>query len=302
MKKVFIGGCDRSGTTFLAGLIADYEGVFMGPESQFKRDLSELEIKSLGLAGVLDFQLSNWRFREWFKDVEVLKNNKLLKENFESYEQFYEALVTIFCDEKFGVKPKVWVDHTPENFEFYDVYVKYFTDVKYVHIYRDGRAIASSLMQLEWGPNTAEAAAKFWLEKLSFPFSVQALHPDQVLLVSYEALVKNTEKELKRIFNFVDVPFVKATRPLRYLPDSTNGQHALVGAKPDEARLSAWVKVLTEKDISIFEKYAGGMLKNLGYELIGTMQPSKYTIAMERCYEILKSVLNSSKYRKKRGI
>ena len=48
---------------------------------------------------------------------------------------------------------KYWVDHTPVNLKFFMHLVKHYERAKFIHIVRDGRAVASSVIPLEWGPN-----------------------------------------------------------------------------------------------------------------------------------------------------
>lgn len=302
MKKVFIGGCDRSGTTFLAGLLSKYQGVVVGPETQFKRDISKADLANFDKNVVLDKFILNWRFGEWFSDMRAIRA-EVARANIGSYEELVDFLVRLFSIEKFGFEPSVWVDHTPENFEFYNIYSTELTDVKYIHIYRDGRAVASSLMSLEWGPNTSEAAAKFWLEKLSYPFAVQSISKDSVLAVSYESLVLNTDKEVNRIIQYCGISSSEYDRDACiFMPGFTLDQHQLVGKEVSSDRINSWESKLDQQAISIFEFYAGGMLELLGYQLVGSEDISKVHQLKDRVYEAIFSQLNKFKYRRKRGI
>jgi hypothetical protein len=244
----------------------------------------------------------NWRFGEWFSDLGTIRA-EVDRASIGSYEELVDFLVTLFSLEKFGFEPKVWVDHTPENFEFYNLYSTELSDVKYIHIYRDGRAVASSLMSLEWGPNTPEAAAKFWLEKLSYPFAIQSMSKSSVLAVSYEELVLNTNKEIDRIIQYCGISSSKYDRDACiFMPGFTLDQHQLVGKDVSADRIRSWESKLDQQDISIFECYSGGMLELLGYQLKGTGGIGKLHLLKDRVYEAVYSQLNKFKYRRRRGI
>lgn len=301
MKKIFIGGCDRSGTTFLAGLLAKYNGVVVGPETQFKRDIKNTNFQKFSSLDLLkDFQ-DNWRFDEWFKSNECLPCHADLVNAYD-YESLLELIVSTFSKNKFGIDAECWVDHTPENFEYFNFYNKHLNDVKYIHIYRDGRAIGASLMNLEWGPNTPEAAAKFWVSKLAYPLAAQVMSPGKVISISYESLVENTDEEMKKIVRFCNIDSLVSNNENIYLPSFTEKQHALVGKKPDVTRLNAWKSRLSNAEIDVFEYYSGGLLEILGYEVSSKNSVSFTYILKDRISEMFLKLVNLNKYKKKRNI
>ena len=59
--------------------------------------------------------------------------------------------------------PRIWVDHTPQNLIHAKLLVDLFPDARMIHIVRDGRAVANSLMRVDRGPNNIEDAANFWV-------------------------------------------------------------------------------------------------------------------------------------------
>ncbi len=301
MQKIFIGGCDRSGTTFLASLLASYKGVIVGPETQFKVNIQPHDLTNFTTERLMNGFSNSWRFKHWFPDFEDVCNRLELFQVM-NYESLIDSLVSIYADQNFGIKAKYWVDHTPNNFEYFDFFEKNLSSVKYIHIYRDGRAVAASLMAREWGPNTPEAAAIYWLTKLSYPFAAQAMQPEKVFTVCYEDLVRNTDYEIQRIITFCDFDSEIVEKKSIILPKFSLNQHSLVNKKPNKQRLDAWKYQMTQSQIAIFNQYAGCMLTILGYKTNCSNRVSVIKIAQDRFLEFIKKHINRRLYKKIRNL
>lgn len=294
MKKVFIGGCDRSGTTFLAGLLSQLPNAIATPESQFK---NELEFNSKDFKQ--DFS-NHWRVANWISKQELQDIDWELDES-----HFYEALVEKYVNFNFPkTKVNLWIDHTPNNLQYSSKYLELWSDIKFIHIIRDGRGVASSLLPLEWGPNSVISAAHFWLEKLSYCFALEALKPEKVLRVKYEDLLENTSDELQRIYDFLSLSNVELGEAKIALPKYTQEQHKLVSKPPNKELAKNWKSKLTEEDIILFEHYASEMLKVLGYTVEGSSKAISRNLKVKMLVKdkVYKYLVNPYFYRKKRGI
>jgi len=161
----------------------------------------------------------------------------------------------------------VWIDHSPQNAQLGRILFEEWPAARLVHLVRDGRAIAASVLPLDWGPNNAVSAAQWWTKALAHGLALEAVFPDRVLRVSYEALVREPELVLRRICEFASLRFDPAMLRgggLR-IPAATAGQHSLVGKPPDPARIDVWRHILTPRQIELFEAEAGQLLPLLGY-------------------------------------
>lgn len=256
MKKVFVGGCDRSGTTLLASMLGCFETAIVTPESQFKLGL---------LAGKMrpSRKRDLWRLKLWGITERQLVE---LESRSASEAELLERLVFRYADQK-GVKPDVWIDHTPNNMYSVPILEGHFDDASYVHIIRDGRAIAASILPLDWGPNSSRQAAGWWVQKVGYGLAARIKIPRKVITVHFEDLIRNPLYELERLCDFLKLDFSQEmlNGSAFNVPAYTKKQHELVGQKPDRSRVSAWRKKLTPREIEIFEYMAGPMLKLLGY-------------------------------------
>jgi hypothetical protein len=104
----------------------------------------------------------------------------------------------------------------------------------------------------------------------------------------YEDLVADAEPVLRRVVEFVDLPWddamldyhrqaeermrevVRELKPLgggTITAEERVRQHELVSKPPSESRVGRWRTDMAEADRREFESIAGRMLRDLGYEL-----------------------------------
>lgn len=265
MKQIFIGGCGRSGTTLLGALLSRKINSIATPESQFKFDFLN-KASEPGLIYLRKLE-NNWRFNNWGL------NYISLEEKLESIIGLKEFLSVIV--KEYGILNEtedfeVWIDHTPNNIDYLIPISSIFPEAKFIHIIRDGRAVAASVIPLPWGPNNILGAADWWIRQLAIGLAAESFfNPDRILRVKYEDLVMNTTKELIRILDFLGlnepIDIIDNKRKMN-LPSFTSEQHKLVNAPPDRNRITSWRSVLTKRQIEIFELKALTLMQYLGYE------------------------------------
>lgn len=295
MKCIFIGGADRSGTTMLASLLSKIDQSVVTPESLFKNEV--LVEQPFCTKIYCDLLENNERFKSWALDITSLK-----KVGHSSFEDFYSDLIDLY-NERRGAQ--YWIDHSPNNL----VYSKWLNDVfsecYFIHIVRDGRAVAQSQVPLEWGSNTYLDASRAWNNKILYGFITQTLFPNKTLLVKYEDLLHNEENEISRIVSFLNNPKIIDLNGIKndFLPEFTKSQHALVGKAPDAIRASAWKGKMTKQNIADFQYYAKDTLNLLDYKLIEIdgFKVTKLHLIKEYLKEIwFKKFVNPKKYTDKR--
>ena len=270
MRPVFIGGCPRSGTTLLGSMLGCNEQSICTPESYFKigllRTFGNTAYSNLNPKLALRYLQKDWRFRIWKLDISDLPS---VHGASISYIQLINWIIKKYSNHINKPEAKVWIDHTPGNLASGSKLAELFATAKFIHIVRDGRAVASSVMPLNWGPNTIANAAHWWLEQVSHGLAAETYwSQDRIIRVSYEQLVREPEHTLKQICVFLDIdysPEMITGRGLK-VPEYTSTQHALVGQKPDINRIDSWETRLTPRQIEIFEGFTFSVLEYLGYE------------------------------------
>jgi hypothetical protein len=275
-RQIFIGGCSRSGTTLLGAMLGAHSECICPPESHFK-------ISVLGACGwdkdAVDVQTAlsliqrHWRFKIWELDIDPTELPE--KALGTSYPRLLGWIVARYAEGLGKSGANIWVDHTPANIGDAPTLLELFPRSKMIHIVRDGRAVAGSIMGLDWGPNTIIKAARWWLDAVAYGLALETLlkeqeeKEDQITRVRYEDLVTTPEETLGRLCDHLGIDYqpqmAKAGgfKPPRY----TASQHTLIGKEPDAGRATRWETQLTVRQIEIFESLAHDFLNYLGYPL-----------------------------------
>lgn len=304
MRPVFIGGCGRSGTTMLGSLLGSHSDCIVTPESQFKIKSIRMLAEGRGdstLGEILEMIHAHPRFKLW--DVRL--------DPAEGLEQASDlASLLIWLTQKYAEsrgKPHAssWIDHTGANSKYAPSLLKLFPEARFIHLVRDGRGVAASVMPLDWGPNSVHRAAHWWTEQIAYGLASEGYLGRRAMRVTFEELVTAPEVSLRRLCDFLELTFEpEMIRADGFdVPSFTRGQHWLVGEPPDPSRAECWKNELTQREIEVFESLTGDLLVSLGYELqFGSLARSVSWVERTRAYgtEALRGLLtNRFRHRKR---
>ena len=265
---LFVGGCPRSGTTLLGAMLGAGSRVVCTPESQFKNDLARmLRADPLQITGAqaLPVVLGHERFEPWGLELspEAVPTELLQR----SYADLLRWLATRYADTRGKPSPRHWVDHTPGNIRTTTTLLRLFSDARVVHMVRDGRDVASSVLPLDWGPNSIDRAARWWGAQVGQGLAAERGHGGSVLRVRFEDLVNAPASQLQRVCAFAGIEFEpRMARGGGFeIPAYTWEQHRRVQGPPDPGRVGVWRERLAPRAVEIFEAEAGELLELLGY-------------------------------------
>ena len=198
---------------------------------------------------------------------------------------FYEACAAV------EGKPR-WGDKSPPYTYKAGRIQKALPEAHFIHIIRDGRDVALSLGEVSWGPDDITVAAEKWVSELRKARKrARNLMRGTYVEIRYEDLVTDPEVILRKVAEFVDLPWDEAMleypqraaermrgemeRTLKPLGGGTitseerTRQHQLVLEKPSASRAGRWRTEMSPENRQAFEDVAGGLLKKLGYEVEG---------------------------------
>lgn len=268
MNPVFIGGCGRSGTTLLGAILGSHSDCLTIPEFQFKLNIIQACNYKTHLHTDTNEILKDKRFKIWRinVDAENLQEN-LAKSAIHTVDFFVKKYAESINSSK---SPKLWIDHTPTNMKYAKTLLEVFPQAKFIHIVRDGRAVASSVMPLDWGPNTITKAASWWVEHMAYGLAAESfLGQDKIIRIKYEDLISEPEETVKNLCSYLDIEYQHSMLEATgfKVPFYTSVQHNLIGKRLDVTRLNDWEKKLASEEIEIFEILTGDFLKHLNYSL-----------------------------------
>ncbi|MFV1966843.1 MAG: sulfotransferase [Pirellulaceae bacterium] len=271
MNPIFIGGCSRSGTTLLGSMLGAHPRAITTPESPFKIHPLVARYRHHGCRLTrkdIELLIDDWFLAIWRLSLDP---HKLMAEiDPPTPRAVVTWLVTAYAERQGKRQFETWVDHTPANIRYVKTLQEHFPGARFIHLVRDGRAVAASVMKLDWGPNTPKEAAQWWTSYVAYGLAAEhALSDQQILRVRYEDLLAEPVETLERITAFCGIDFDEdmLTACGFRVPEYTARQHRLVGQPLCRERIDAWKSELREREIDIFEYYTGEALAYLGYPL-----------------------------------
>ena len=156
-----------------------------------------------------------------------------------------------------------------------------FPDCQFLHIYRDGRDVALSVLTQWFGPQNLYTAARRWRYLVRIARAAGAAMPSGSYLdVRYEDLLNTPEGTMRDVLAFLGEPFDASVLQLNFLERSERqlviGQRKPTYVSRTEIVANNWGKwkaKMGAEERLLFESVAGDLLTELGYETEGKMHP-----------------------------
>jgi hypothetical protein len=275
MSPVFVVACQRSGSTMLGAMLGTHPDIVCLPEAQFIGELLPINANDrVDPVHLIDAIEQHWRFRIWGFDLAGTR--PAAGELRPCFGAVIDWLVRRYAAHIGKPQARFWVEQQPGHIQRTWHLAAHFSDCRFLHLVRDGRAVAGSLMLCDWGPNRILAAAKFWQERVALGLASElALGPNRIRRVGFEAVLHEPEAALRGIAQFLGLRFDTAMlRPTGLqLPGFAFFDHRLVGGAIDRERATSWAGQLSSREVEIFEAQTGDLLPLLGYELRFGTQP-----------------------------
>lgn len=287
----FIVGAPRSGTTLLRLMLDAHPALAIPPETYFipraakqYRQVRKQKGSAEARESFYEAVVGHKRWPDFHMDADAFRR-RLDEEAPDNLGDAVRVFYRLYS-EKAG-KPQ-WGDKTPFYVREMALIQRVLPEARFIHIVRDGRAVALSIKDLWFGPETIEDAADFWTARIS-EARKQAPQLRHYMEVRYEDIVRDREPHLRRICEFLDLPWDERVLnyhehvderiaaelpPEEIAPDgrvvSTEERLAImerVSRPPDPTRIDRWKTDMPEDERGRFEAVAGSLLREFGYEL-----------------------------------
>ncbi len=285
----FVVGATRSGTTLLRLMLDAHPEIAIPSETHFIPDLIKAREKhDASPERMLEMLTSHRRWGDFH-----LSGDQLLERWMSLPELTGPAAVRAFFDlygETQGNPPR-WGDKTPGYVKRMREIQEYLPEARFIHLVRDGRDVALSILQQSFGPETVEAAAQKWRDRINRG-RAQEPYLAYYLEVRFEDLVLDTEAVLRRICEHIELDFHPAMlgyhetaeerlkEKARELPrgkgrDPQSAERRLKSHEktfepPNPSLIGQWREQMDPADRAAYEALAGDLLDELGYEVSST--------------------------------
>ena len=243
-RVIFCFGARRSGTYLVQRLIAAHPAVSAVP--------SETHLISHGIAPLLE------RFHHG------VRGSPQIGSVYADRDALLDA-VRDLCDTAFAeyLDPGAThvVERTPLHALHASLIAELYPDAGVVHVIRDGRDVALSMMRRTWwGPDSVAEAAREWSDCVRDGRGAVGL--DRYLEVRYEEMVADPEPQVARIFERLGLE-----RSREALEAAVAELGVARNVEPgDRIGTGKWRGSLSRRDLEAFDRVAGATLRELGYE------------------------------------
>jgi hypothetical protein len=279
----FVVGMNRSGTTLLRMMLDAHPDLTIPPETHFLPDLIKAarEDNATPESALAAMKSA----REWgdfgFSDEFMLERLRALPEvkAGPAVNVFYGAYM-----EEQG-KPR-WGEKTPTYVQKMKLIQRAVPEARFVHVIRDGRDVALSVLDRTVRDITAGDVAKRWQKKITKAREDKPqLH--HYMEIRYEDLILDTEPVLRQVCEFIELPWDdslltyhersadRLKEMARALPAEGRAKelsverrmatHEMTTKPPSADRVARWRTQMTPEQREEFESVAGDLLAQLGY-------------------------------------
>jgi Sulfotransferase family len=286
VPPVLVGGVPRSGTHIVAHLIGSHPSYFVIPyEVMAQSDRQEGIVAYLN--GSIDrdeliekFRTVWWRRpTAWRPDVERGLFKLISRDDLEAVLDAFRAAPpedrlagaralahALFDRVTAGSAKPGWVDHSPWNITSAPEVLPLFPDAKFIHVVRDGRDRAASVMRLPWGAESFPGAVRRWGLILRKGEEVARQIPaSQFLVLHLEDLVLlDRERTYERMLEFLELSDDPAMRAFFESEVS-----------PERAHLGRWRVELSETEREQVDAAYRKVLAELHAEGISCAPPDR---------------------------
>lgn len=283
---LFVLGVSRSGTTLLRVILDRSPGLAIPDESFFIPLLARRHGRTIDAGRFLDDVSRISVIRAWGIGADDIAPS------IRSGMRTGAAISAIYETYAAGVGKPRWGDKTPMYMRHLPLIERLFPDAQYVHLIRDGRDAALSLLEMPEGtytrtwahPDNAAQFACLWRKEVRAARALgRRVGARRYYELRYEDLVATPNEAIRSVCEFADLPF--DLDMLEYVGDVD------VSTKPHQQRLllppttglRSWRTDMEPRAVQAFEAAAGDVLSDLGYGLAsGPVRPARVSVRLAR--------------------
>jgi hypothetical protein len=265
---LLILGVRRSGTTLLRVMLDRHSELAVPDESYFVPQLADRHLRRVDPDEFVDDLRRLNTLAEWEVPLDEVRA------------RLYDGMpigaaigtvYAVYARER--GKPR-WADKTPMYMQNLRLLEGLFPDALYVHLIRDGRDAALSFSEMPRGvvtetwmhPRSAADFACQWRTEVAAARALGRRVAPRYLEIRYEELVADVEAALRRICDFAGLAYEPAMADYAGSVDVSAKPHQQSLKRPPTQGLRDWRTQMASPDVAAFERVAGDLLRELGYE------------------------------------
>lgn len=291
----FIVGFQRSGTTLLRLMLdqhpdlaipLDTTGLWSRYEALHEQGSGASD--PLAVRRLVESLLAEERIQLWEAGLTV--DQVLAARTREGFAGIIEAFYTAYARSR---GKRTWGDKDPGNMLRIGTVVRWFPDARFIHIIRDGRDACLSQLEQSFGFSDCLPCAEAWREQVQWVRRIgEMLGPGRYWEVRYEDLLADPAQRLTQACGFLGVAFDPAMLEYhkhveRSIPASKRHIWPLLAEPPRKDNVGRWRTRMSGSARVAFEKRAGLVLRECGYETLPGRPTGGYVAELQSGFQRL---------------
>ncbi|GGL83609.1 sulfotransferase [Streptomyces fumigatiscleroticus] len=280
-RPVFVLGCPRSGTTLLQLMLHAHPRIALPPETRFVLPAyaERLRFGDLRERGNRA-RLAEWitarketRFHELGLDAQTVSAR--IADGPPTLGSALGTTLRAYAERHGKAR---WGDKRPAYALHVEEILRLFPDAQFVHLVRDGRDCAASLLRMPWWHSGFHEAVATWAQVMDVTRRhARRLGPDSWHELRFEDLVADPEPRLRALCAYLGEEYDPAmTEPHRLAATAVPARktwHRNTHGTLDVSRAGDWRQRLTPDQIRLCDTVLGDRLARHGYEPARAVRP-----------------------------
>lgn len=266
----FLVGVQRSGTTLLRLMLNSHSQIAIPEEASFLKPLLNHKWSNKKITGedkerVIGYLRENEQFKLWNFDTEPFFQKLERKRQF-TLKELVELMYVSYANSE---NKSRWGDKSL-FFGSMELLYEMFPGAKFIHIVRDGRDVFYSWRKMDPNKSHPSVMALDWKIKHRLIKKSLKIVPEKNLYqVRYKDLIKNPQKELRGICNFLGFEYEDQMINFYETSNKYIGKHHsdLIFKAVDKENVNKWEKLLTQNEQLVYQIVAKKTLLKYGYRL-----------------------------------
>lgn len=284
---IFIVGAPRSGTTLLRLILDRHPAIAIPDETEFfhfvysrRRAFGDLSVPR-NRQRLIHQYLATEHIRRLGLDLTAL-HETLLREG-TGYPEFFSSLLRFNAVHHGKQIPG---EKSPYHALIVELLCAWFPDCRIIHLVRDPRDVAASMMRMPWAARSVLVSALAW--RKCNQAACQSSRRTNYLMLRYEDLVADPEKHLGRICRHAEVEYAPGLVGTTDFEPGVRWWGRRARGKLTGERLDRWRVDLAPWQAAVVERVAGSYMEMYGYsrELPRASLPTMARAALEACREL----------------
>ena len=254
---IFIGGCERSGTTLLRVMLDTHKNIHCGPEAK-----------------IIAKTVPSW-IHQRNANTDILRDYYHFTDD--TIDELYRNIILTAISRNHTLRTTWLAEKSPQNVFYYSQIRTLFPQSLIVNVIRDGRDVVASLLEMDWTDGRGKqlnftvdivAACNRWLTAINAARTFSSgQHTTPYLQIRYEDLVTRPKVTVTALLDLIGEPWEE--RLLDYHGvDRELGEESSAGSVQQviaSDRIGRWKKKFSNDELSVVNGYLHETLVELGY-------------------------------------